>query len=146
MDCSTLSVIKDVAQIAAWVLAGLFFVYKAVSGYLIVDASVKLDCERKHVGSHQFLSVTATVKKGERGAIRLLDARVRLTKVGATIGVTKELVGIRRLHNERCDGSEKAVFEESSKDPILNFAPGDEMQFSEFFEVEGDQVFAVEVV
>lgn len=147
MDRTTIGLIKDIAQIGAWVAAGIFFAYKAVSGYLIVDASLRLDCERKRVGSDQFLKVTATVKKGERGAIRLLDSRVRLTQGGATIGESQEFVGIRRLSFvTSSDGIKKVVFEKLSKDRILNFAPGDEMQFSAFFRVEGDDVYVIEAV
>jgi|HubBroStandDraft_1064217.scaffolds.fasta_scaffold331560_1 hypothetical protein len=141
--------IKDLAQILAWIAAAGFFTYKAISGYFVVDASLRLDCERKRARSRDFLSVTATLKKGERGAIALVDARVRVRNGGnsATIGEPQELVGIRRL-SYASDGDEKKkiTFDRFSQDSTLNFAPGDEMQFSAFFDVGTDDAYVIEAV
>ena len=73
--------INSIAQILALGLAGAFFLYRMVSGYFVVDLSLTLSLIREphHEHSKDHLVVVARVKRGERGSLRLHDAKARIT-------------------------------------------------------------------
>lgn len=133
-------------QLFAWAAAALFFGYKLLLGYLITDLSLKVSCERRHKeGDLDYLSVTVTAKKSERGAIKLDDAKARVR--GLTPDNPRELFGIHRLERSNPDGqNERALIKWTESSGCLNMAPGDEMQFAALFEVPCGQASVVDVV
>lgn len=149
---SVASYLKDWGQIAAWTGAALFFAYKIVSGYFIIDLSLKMECERRKLRdrAQDYLAVTVTAKKGERGAIELHDARLTVFdySTGQKIHDSVRFKGARRLtYGPGVDGYKEVDPEKISIDhPLLNFAPGDEMLFAAMFEVGNAQVVTVEAV
>lgn len=100
-DSHVVSTLKDWGQVAAWFGAALFFGYKVFSGYLFPDVALTVDCQRTRIQRTQldFLAITVTAKKGERGAIQLHDARVALFDAHSRnpIGQPALLKGTRRL-------------------------------------------------
>jgi hypothetical protein len=143
---------RNGGQVAAWTGAALFFGYKIVSGYFIIDLSLKMECERRQVGDsdQDHLGVMVTAKKGERSAIELHDARVTVFdySTGRKIHDSQRFKGSRRLTFASGNDGYKEVNSEklSSDNSLLNFAPGDEMQFAAMFVVGHAQVVTVEAV
>jgi hypothetical protein len=72
--------IRSIVEIAAYIAALLFFVYKVYSGYLVSDLSIQISCERQRKPGNDgrdYLGITVKAKKGAQGAIELNDAQVR---------------------------------------------------------------------
>ena len=140
--------IKVWAEVIAYGSAGVFLIYKTLSGYFITDLSLKISCKRFVSADADNLSVTATLKKGEKGTIRVHDARVRLTNASAGTALgEKTMVGTNRL-SFTTDASERitATFNRDSKTPWLSLPPGDETQFAAYFDVPNGTPCLVEVV
>lgn len=88
--------------------------------------------------------VTATLKKGERGAVSLHDVRARVSPTVAGEANDKQLVGIHRLSSETgsSEGTWVIVDSQSRKAPLLNLPPDEETSFSQYFKVPpGDPCF-----
>jgi hypothetical protein len=154
---SGLETTKDVLQIIAWISAGGFFGYKALSGYLTVDMKVRLSCERKpSVGGKDYLAVTAVIIKGERGGVELHDAQVRLqSQMTRRVHGPVDLKTIERLGRTPLQpdppGSQslrsRIDWTRVPADvPRLKLPPGDEMQLAALFEVEANEPYLVETV
>lgn len=140
--------VKVWAEVIAYGSAGAFLIYKTLSGYFITDLSLKIRCERFASADADNLSVTASLKKGEKGTIRIHDARVRLTNATAgTVLDEKTMIGTDRL-SFNTDASERitATFHRDSKTPWLSLPPGDETQFAAHFDVPYGTPCLVEVV
>jgi hypothetical protein len=135
------------AECIAYGSAGSFLIYKVLSGYFITDLSLKISCERFTSADTESLSVTASLKKGEKGTIRIHDARVRLTDaVGAALH-EKTMIGIHRLSfNTEASNRLIATFHRDSRTAWLSLPPGDETQFAAHFDVPPGTTCLVEVV
>jgi hypothetical protein len=140
-------VAKVWAECFAYVSGGAFLIYKVLSGYFLTDLSLKISCERFTLAGVDNLSVTATVKKGDKGAIRIHDARVRITDAVGTILHEKALIGTNRLSFNTDDSARMtATFHRDSKTPWLSLPPGDKTQFAAHFDVPLGIACLVEVV
>jgi hypothetical protein len=140
--------VKVWAEVIAYGSAGVFLIYKALSGYFITDLSLKITCKRFVSADADSLSVTATLKKGDKGTIRIHDARVRLTDAAdGTVLDEKTMAGTNRL-SFNTDASERitATFNRDSKTPWLSLPPGDETQFAAYFDVPYGTPCLLEVV
>ena len=137
---------KTWSEVAAYSSAGLFLVYKLLSGYFITDLSLKIGCERFAPDSTDHLAVTAFLKKGDKGAIRIHDARVRITDTGGAFIDEQAMVGIERLSFNTDPAARMTVtFGRLSKTPWLSLPPGDETQFAAHFDLPTGTVCIVEV-
>ena len=90
-------VVKIWSECIAYLSGGSFLIYKVLSGYFITDLSLKLQCERLTSETGDSIAVTATLKKGDKGTIRIHDVRVRLTTVDGQIMSEKSMIGVQRL-------------------------------------------------
>jgi len=153
----TLDRIKTLAEIAAYGAALVFFIYKACAGYLITELSLTIVCIRAHCSSdtqRDDLCAAATVKKGEKGTLRLHDAQARVTEVRANPAppTILDLIGVERLsfQPDRTKWPKKTRkkinWKLSESKPFLNLAPGDEGQFSCACQVSRTAPAVVEVV
>ena len=133
--------VKLWAEAAAFTGAAGFFLYKAVSGYLISNLTLSLTCKRQR--SHQqetdFLAIMATIKKGDRGAVSLHDARATVSYGTPVQELSKEFAGTSRVSfTDKRYGIRRISHEPSKKTALLNLPPGEETQFSTYFEVPAD--------
>jgi hypothetical protein len=145
--------LKPFAEIIAYAAAGVFFLYKAASGFFVSNLSLKLSCRRKpsRDGQVDYLSVVASLKKGDKGALKLFDAQVRVTcpdgkdlpPVTFKQQFRQQLIGIERLSfvDRKIKWDYRSRFA-----PHLNLAPGDGVQFAALCEVASEQPCCVEVV
>ena len=71
-------------KIIAVVAAAIFFFYKALTGYLVTNMSIELSLSRRRADdNYDYLAVVVTLTKGDRGTVRIQDAKARITE-GAT--------------------------------------------------------------
>jgi hypothetical protein len=149
----TLENARTLAEICAYAAALVFFIYKALAGYLVTDLRLKVECKRTHTDdpTTDRLSISATAKKGQKGLLKLHDAQARVSVVG-TVPQILELTGIERLtfckDTDKWPGKtrRKIVWQTATKNPFLNLAPGDEGQFSCACEITRSLAATVEVV
>jgi hypothetical protein len=140
--------VKAIAETVALGCAAVFFIYKFVSGYLYVDMSlsIALDRSRKDV-STDWIVVTATIKKGSRGSVRIHDAQARVSYDGRTqlmqfvgfhrLSYATEMLG--KMERKRVDWTRL-----SKSAPLLRLPPNEETEFSCYAEIPGDAICTVE--
>ena len=165
---------KNIGQIAAWIAAAAYFVYKLISGYWIGSASLRLTCTRTATPpapdaapapvpqAMDYLSVLAVLKRGTGATTLVLhDARARVfladgkaavkssheaKEIPADIGQETRLISAKRLSSKTVSGVYEIMLNEVSQQaPLLNLAPGDEMQFATVYKVPRNQPCVVEV-
>jgi len=145
---ATAETVKNWVEAFAWSCAGVFFVYKAFSGYLITNLSLSVTCHRERSGQvagTDYLVVVANVKKGDRGAVSLHEVRADVSPV-ADEKTHKPLAATGRLTSYiHDDGVFQLKKSRASKTPLLNLPPGEETMFAQWFTVPSDQPCTVEV-
>lgn len=141
--------LKVWAETVAYISGGAFLLYKVLSGYFITDLSVKIACERfSHQQGREDLAVTAVLKKGEKGTIRIHDARIRVSDQTGTLLHERQMIGIDRLSFTTDNlGRMSIAFDRiSRKTPWLSLPPGDETQFAGLCDIPAALPCLVEVV
>lgn len=128
-----LETIKTVVEITAYASAAGFFVWKVVSGFLIVNLSIEAKAERVPAAEgRDHLAVAVTISKGSIGSLQLHDARVRVTYDEGQQEL--ELIGYNRLSSELKDSPlsrRRITFERPSKrQPLLFLTPEEKATFS----------------
>jgi hypothetical protein len=139
-------IIKNYAQVAAWTVAGLYFLLRSLNGDFVVDASLTATTQRSasHSPGVDYLSVVVDLKRGSRGSLRLHDAVVIVTQRGTS---QKAKLGIERFsfrQGGKCLAV--AIGDQAEHVPTLNLAAGESAQFSTWFEVTNADPCVVEVV
>ena len=168
--------INSISQILALGLAGAFFLYRMVSGYFVVDLSLTLSSIREPHLEHgkDHLVIVAHVKRGERGSLRLHDAKARVTfpngeeriesflgidrvsfRTGPTSQDEQAVFGKNTVELLSGDDEEKAppgearkvlnFSRQSTKAPLLKLTPGDTTQFACLLTVPANFACCVEV-
>ena len=140
--------LKVWAEAIAYGSGGLFLIYKILSGYFVTDLSVKVACERFSRGQdEEELAVTVSLKKGEKGTVRIDDVRFRLVDQAGTQVSEHPMRGIDRLSFTTSDlGRMCIAFNRTPEQAAwLNLPPGDETQFAGLCRIPADASFLVEV-
>ena len=73
---------KNLGQLLAWFSAFLYFGYKAVAGWFIGSASLRLTCTRTPVpvdSESDYLSIVAVLKRGPGSTLHLHQGKARVT-------------------------------------------------------------------
>lgn len=150
-----LEILQTLGTILATFAAGIFFLMKVASGYLVTNAHAELRLDRRSSGDGEdLLVVEVTVVKGDRGTLRLHDVQA-LVRCGDDERAI-ELPGVRRLsfRTERTEvepGVEHAflrvLWDRTSKSaPHLNLTPGERATFATCCSVPEGQAVEVEAV
>ena len=166
---------KNCVEITAYIAALVFFVYKVYSGYLVVDMSISLDCERRRkpaTDNKDYLGISVALKKGERGGVELHDAQALITSCNtAQVLGPFPLTTIWRINRTEpksdIDASKRLCVETKLAQalgkpealraqldwtcipqdvPRLKMPPGDETKLAAFVEVDRDVPYMIEVV
>lgn len=124
--------LKVWAEFVAYSSAGVFLIYKVLSGYFITDLSMRISCERfARESGTDYVAVTATLKKGDKGTIRIHDAKVRITNNDGKVMDEQHMRGVDRLSftTDRVD-RKRVNFDRLAEKTWLSLPPGDETQFA----------------
>jgi hypothetical protein len=142
---------RNIAETIALLLAGAFFIYKFISGYLIVNLSVKLKCIRHALESsdEDLLAINVTLAKGDRGSLDFHDASVQVKYDGSAEEI--QLHGFERSsytgRTDVTDNFKKVNWSSrSQKSPFLRLTPGEETQLAAKCLVPRDKECLVEAV
>ena len=141
---------KNLAEVFAFGSAAIFFLYKAITGYLITNLSISLSSSR-HTAIDEntdWLTIVAKLTKGDRGSLDLHDAKVRVRWQEGEI--TERLIGYTRqgYKNEPVGGITRTIVDFDSVHqlkPFLRLSPGEETSFSCYVEIPSDQVCTIEL-
>ena len=139
-------IVKNYAQVAAWLVGALYFVVKLVQGYLVVDMSVTVVPTRQASSSvdTDYLVASVTLNKGERASFRLHDAKIVVGQ-GETRQESK--LDFQRFSFRRDKKLLSINFEKpSARVPTLNLAPGESANVATWFTVSSAEPCLVEVV
>lgn len=143
--------IETVTKILAFTGAGLFFGFKAFSGFYIFNLSVALKCDRKPKPSTALdvLVINAVLKKGDMSAIVLHDIRAKVSYDDLPQMV--EFSGFLRTDHETDTTLEferniALIDRQSKSSPFLNLVPGEESSFSSAIEVPRAATVRVDLV
>jgi hypothetical protein len=147
---SCLEVAKTIAETAAYVAGFLFFVYKALTGYLIVNVSVSGTTDRARATEKEDnLTISATLKKGKNGSVDLHDARARVSYETTEGTRAKEVsfIGIERLSFNSGSAERKLInfTKPSVSNSFLRLAPEEEATFSGVTRVPCSATCVIEV-
>jgi hypothetical protein len=137
---------KDFAEIAALASAALFFLYRAVAGYLRVNLSVSLIFlrEPRRDQSTDNLVVSVRLAKGPNGSIALHDATARIT-VDGNVQVLP-FPGTSR--SKRVQSNERSSInwsEVEQSSPLLKLVPGEETELALTLAVPNNSICLIEV-
>jgi hypothetical protein len=143
---------ESIAKTLGFFAAAVFFIYKAISGYLITNMSVKLDFNRQRSAKNEtdYLVVAASVSKGDRGSVNIHDAQARL-RYDSSESSLAPLLGLERLSYKtvRLKDEEQQQIDwdkRSESSPFLRLSPGEEAEFACCWEVPSKAACKVEVV
>ena len=147
--CGYLEVTKNIAEILGFLGGFIFFVYKVITGYLIVNVGITAKGKRsKSTETTDYLSVAVTIKKGAHASLILHDARALFSWEGGNNEV--ELIGIHRLSFKTVKKEitkKTAVFNKLSKSvPFLRLTTDEEATFSGMTEVPKGKPCTIQVV
>jgi hypothetical protein len=151
-----LQLLRTGTEILAYLLAFFFFLYKSYEGYLTTNLSLSLQCKRCAVptggekSDQDYLAVIATIKKGENGLLKLLQAELQITAPSFK-APCREILDVRRVDYDRSKvlkGDKDAIHWTQAKEgwPFLQFPPGDGSQFARWFKVPTGEPCQVDVV
>ena len=137
---------KNIAETAALISAGGFFLYRAFMGYFLPNVALGLACVRQNGLNRDLVAIRVTVEKGGAGGIKLHDARAIVTVAGQPCQEL-ELQGISRwtYGPGSAPKFKRLQPNEKSGNPRLNLSPGDRIQLAGACEVPAGAVVHVEV-
>ena len=141
---------RNFAEAIALFCAAGFFLYKLRSGYLIVNLSLKVSCSRRQLSTKEdkdYLVVSITLNKGDRGSLLIHDAQIRITCPGEQ-DISCALEDLRRFtYRDAGGGTSKELVwgQPSQTKPFLRLTPGDRTQISWWKEVAKGKPCKVEV-
>ena len=143
-----LEIAKTATEVAAFSGATMFFGYKAVTGYLIVNVSLSARANRVRADADwDHLAVAATIEKGSSGSLELHEAKARVSWTGTA--EEHSLVGIERLSyvtDPNPPHRKRLTFGGVSRSrPVLRLAPGEHATFSAALKVPQSEVCMIEV-
>ena len=147
----TLSNVKTFFEIAAYLAAAFFFLYKVVSGYLITNMSVRIGCNRQSLeGTSDLLAVTLTLLKGNLGSVRIHDVVVRsnVCRIPEMTDFRKQLWRLGYKTNTQEAGHPLKILLDtrSISSPFINLGPGEETQFASYSMVPKTEVCHIDAV
>jgi len=146
--------IKPLAEIFAFISAGLFFTYKGIAGYFTYNVILSLKSERNPHQNDESLDnlvISTYIEKGSSGTIVIHDAQVRISYTSDESPKIVPLIGIERLNhsnNPRKHKKERKQLDWEhiyAPDPLLGLAPGEKTEFSCFVEIPKNATCAIEV-
>ncbi len=140
-----IEITKNIFEIAAILLAAIFFIYKILGGWLLVNVAIGIELERMHIPNHpnlDYLAITLNIDKKDSGSVVLEDVRVRITdpENGEEIAISS-FFGIEKL--EYTPISNKWALNRELKNQRLT--PGTSTELSAFFKVPRSKPVLVDV-
>jgi len=149
--CSTkeiVSVVRDVATVLGVFGALLFFGYKILAGWMLINLNVAIATERRTTANDQddHLVIKVVLEKGKVDAARLLGVEMRLSPVETNEApfFVREVSNTQRVaRNENGRINWDAI---DTRKKYLNLSTEERAEFAEHFRVPPDVVYRVDVV
>lgn len=141
-------------KIAGAVAAALFFSWKLITGWLIINLSVIVSVDRKRVGSIELLKIRVDLEKGSTDTVWLTGCQARVRRVEPrdliqdpsikceSKGVNFDLADTRRWQIQK----DKIVWDVPQTGKHLTLSPGEKARFEFAGIVEAGETYLVESV
>jgi hypothetical protein len=133
------------AQVIALASAAVFFAMKAFQGWFSIDLQIDLQLKRRPApgDTQDYLAVSATIRRGPQGTLRMHDAVARFTYGDRT---EDQRVEVNRFSSMQTGRLTTIDLSRSDIVPTLNFAPGDVTCLSTYAKVDRLEPCRVDVV
>jgi hypothetical protein len=140
---------RDIAETVALALAGLFFIFRALSGYLIVNTSISIVCRRQRMPDvkRDWLVTEVRLIRGEFGTLSLHDAQVQVRTAETVLRLPLSAADRRSYRTDAVGGHSRRTVDwdqRSRESPFINLSPNEEASFGCVMEVAVDQPCVVE--
>jgi hypothetical protein len=141
--------VKDIAETAALICAGVYFSYRARVGYFRINLSLSVGSSRgRRSETEDYLVVSVKLTKGPNGSLTLHDAQARVSWAGG--GRCLTFPGIARSSFDTTSvphARKQAAWDRvSAESPFLKIVPGEETELAVHCEVPRNEVCSIEVV
>jgi len=146
----TLDDIKTTAEIIALVAAAVFFVYKLVDGWGLVNLSIELKADRKVGAESDAIAVVLKLDKGDRGSIELQTVELKCKAGDNPPDIVRILLHYPlklRTSTGLRDEETRVDWDAIDNDrPPIHLPPGESTQYSHIFRVPGGTPCSVEAI
>jgi hypothetical protein len=145
-----LNEIKTVAEILALVAAAIFFVYKLVDGWGLVNLSIELNAVRKAGGDSDIVAITLKLKKGDSGSLELHTVELTCEVVNSTSEIFRIplIYRLRLRADANLNADETRVYWDIPHEahPQIHLPPGESTQYSHMFSVPSGAPCSVQAI
>jgi hypothetical protein len=142
--------IKTVAEIIALISAAVFFIYKLVDGWGLVNLSIELKAERKPGPESDLVSVLLKLVKGDRGSLELQTIELKCKSAAGPPDIVRITLNypLKLRANTGLKDEETRVHWETidEKRPLIHLPPGESTQYSQMFTVPRGAPCTVEAI
>ncbi|MCF0065109.1 hypothetical protein MUK70_06410 [Dyadobacter chenwenxiniae] len=141
--------IEQLFKVLALYAAFCFFVYKLITGWLIINLKIKLDQNRTHIDkSFDYLAISLNIEKGPTDSVWLKDIQLKVRSFDQQ-GSELESKIIRPIGFQRSEinlSDQNAIWTEQKENRLMTISPGEATSFSAFTTVARECVISVEVL
>jgi hypothetical protein len=136
-------------KVFALVSAGLFFSWKLIAGWLIINLSLAVSTQRQYLDEqHDVLAITLTLDKGPTDTLRLSSVSVRVAPDPPAPSSTAQTVTFSEVRELQVDSDGNVIWPEPetprSKKKVITLSPGERTQFARSILVSRDVPYLVE--
>ena len=139
---------KDIAEVAALLSGGVYFGYKAFTGYLRVNLSLSVRCVRQSdSATNDVLVIYARMVKGANGSLTLHDVQAQVRYGESTEQISFRGIDRSSYRAEAAPHARKVIAwgQVSATSPTLKLVPGEETELAAYCAVPANAVCLVEV-
>ncbi|MCX2454351.1 hypothetical protein OQX61_23980 [Pedobacter sp. PLR] len=146
-----LETLKTIFTIIGFLVASCFFIYKILTGWLIINLNINIDAERNHIDKdNDHLVIHILLTKGQTDSLWLKNIAIKVIELDGPVkeedlhqdsGKPKIIrpVGMERISSEK-------DWQPEGKGRLLTISPSEEARFSAYIQVNSLSVVVLEVV
>lgn len=142
--------IKNIVEIIAFSAAGIYFIYKLIDGWGLINLSVELAAERRIGNTNDLITILLTLKKGDRGSLALASVELRCISNNRNPEVVRiPLIYPLKIKSEDNFNDENTIVHWDKVDetrPHIHLTPGESTQYSHIFEIPNGEKCTVEAI
>lgn len=141
--------IEQLFKVLALFAAFCFFMYKLITGWLIINLKIKLDSLRTALNeSMDYLVIGVNIEKGNTDSVWLKDIQLKVRTLDQDGNeITAKIVRPIGFHRSIVEISEKEITWTNGVElRLLNISPSETTSFSAFTQVQKGYVVSVEAL
>lgn len=146
-----LETFKNIFTIIGFLVASCFFIYKILTGWLIINLNINIDQERIHLDEgNDHLVIHILLAKGQTDSLWLKDIVIKVIEMDTPVKEVDLHQGSGKFEIIRPVGIERIrtgnYWQPEGKDRLLTISPSEETRFSAYIQVNKLSIVVLEVV